>query len=266
LIDDKLDRLDTFVLAGVVTVLATRGFLYITGFPQIGGDRLHVAHILWGGVFLVFAFLLLLLSEQINKIVVALIGGIGFGLFIDEVGKFITQDNDYFYKPAFTVVYIMFLLIWFLSRLIIVRQEKQAFLSPAEWPKHKILGKLLVFWIGLQAGSGLVLMIIALSQGFGTINNFIGITGLGMLSGFIYAFFLVFGLLRMYQSKLLESAHIIRGATIFAILIMYPFIFFNYPLIATIGMLLTVPVTIGLSQLAFLDLIKNLYRYKTSGS
>ncbi len=38
--------------------------------PELGGHGLHIAHLLWGG------------------------------FFIDELGKFITQDNDYFFKPA----------------------------------------------------------------------------------------------------------------------------------------------------------------------
>lgn len=264
LVDDKLDRLDTFVLAGVITVLATRGFLYLTGYPQLGGDSLHIAHMLWGGAFLSLAFLLLLLSEEINKIFVALIGGIGFGLFIDEIGKFVTQDNDYFYEPSFSIMYVLFLLIWFLSRLIIVRQENEAFLSPAEWPKHAFLGTFIALWIGLQVAAGVALFLIALIQGFGTVKEFTDITGLGIIAGFVYIFFLGLGLVRIYQRKLVQAAHIIRGSTIFAILVMYPFIFYEYPFIATIGMLITVPVTIGLSQLSLLELFKNLFQFRTS--
>jgi hypothetical protein len=43
----------------------------------------------------------------------ALLGGMGIGLFIDEVGKFITQTNDYFFPPALSIVYGFFLLTVF---------------------------------------------------------------------------------------------------------------------------------------------------------
>ena len=39
------------------TVIATRWFLSLTGFPQIGGGDLHIAHALWGGAALFVAAL-----------------------------------------------------------------------------------------------------------------------------------------------------------------------------------------------------------------
>jgi len=109
--------LETFFISAVAAVLIIRLFLELTGYPQIGGSQLHIAHMLWGGLFMLASLMILFsfLSKGSNRLA-AIIGGIGFGTFIDEVGKFVTQDNDYFFRPAVALIYITFILI-----LIVIR-------------------------------------------------------------------------------------------------------------------------------------------------
>lgn len=94
------------------TVSLVRLFLEITGYPQIGGNTIHIAHVLWGGLILFAAALLPLIYA--NRWVYdfgAVSAGVGAGLFLDEVGKFITQSNDYFYPAAAPIIYVFFLLM-----------------------------------------------------------------------------------------------------------------------------------------------------------
>ena len=99
------------LVACVVTVISVRIFLQLTGFPQIGDDVLHFAHALWGGLLLFAAAILpLAFANRWVLKISALLSGIGIGLFIDEVGKFITQTNDYFFPPALSIIYGFILL------------------------------------------------------------------------------------------------------------------------------------------------------------
>lgn len=93
------------------SVSLTRLFLEITGYPQLGGGGLHIAHLLWGGLLLFIASLLpLVYANRWVYSLGAVLAGIGVGLFIDEVGKFITQNNNYFYPPAAPIIYAFFLI------------------------------------------------------------------------------------------------------------------------------------------------------------
>ncbi len=100
--------------AFAVSITFTRLFLQLTGYPRLGVGGLHIAHVLWGGLLLFLASLLpLILVNRWALTVSAVLAGAGAGLFLDEVGKFITSTNDYFYPPAAPIVYIFFLLtVW----------------------------------------------------------------------------------------------------------------------------------------------------------
>jgi hypothetical protein len=105
--------LERFFVSAVVAVLLIRAWLGLTGYPQIGGDGLHIAHMLFGGIGMLIALLasLTFLGRRPRGFV-AIVGGAGFGAFIDELGKFITSDNNYFYQPAIAMIYVVFVLLF----------------------------------------------------------------------------------------------------------------------------------------------------------
>jgi len=110
---------EAFLVSAVAAVLAIRFLLQLTGFPQLGGAGLHIAHMLWGGLLMLVALVILLafLSAPLTRLA-AIVGGFGFGTFIDELGKFVTSDNDYFFQPAVALIYGVFVALFLAFRML----------------------------------------------------------------------------------------------------------------------------------------------------
>ena len=119
--------MENFLISGVCTILSIRFYLQLTGYPQIGGAHFHIAHMLFGGLLMMITISILFTFLNRTAFTIAsIIGGIGFGFFIDELGKFITKDNNYFFQPTVALIYVIFILIYLIGELM---------------PKFKIISK-----------------------------------------------------------------------------------------------------------------------------
>ncbi|MFE7169330.1 hypothetical protein [Streptomyces sp. NPDC057616] len=117
-----------FLLTGIATVLLTRRLLASTGYPKLGGHGtgLHIAHMLWGGLLMAAGLVVLLtfLGRRVRRWG-AVTGGVGFGLFIDEIGKVVSDGGGYLYRPAAGLIYLAFAALVVLSRWLVPRGGPQ---------------------------------------------------------------------------------------------------------------------------------------------
>ena len=68
---------------------------------------------------MLLAFILFMAMQgRLWTFLATLSAGIGFGLFLDELGKFITSDNDYFFQPAIAIMYVLFVVLFFVFRAL----------------------------------------------------------------------------------------------------------------------------------------------------
>jgi hypothetical protein len=111
--------LQTLLVSAVASLLVTRAYLEATGYPRVGSGNLHIAHMLWGGLLMLAALVLMLaLLGRATKRIAAVVGGAGFGLFVDELGKFVTTDNDYFFQPTIALIYVLLVGLFLLFRVV----------------------------------------------------------------------------------------------------------------------------------------------------
>jgi hypothetical protein len=138
-------RLDTFLLVAIASVLGNRVFLIITGYPQLGNGTLHISHAIWGALMMAIAIIsAVTFLGPANRSFVAFLGGAGFGWFIDELGKFITRDVNYFFEPTFALIYITFVTMYLVFRSLERRTygPDEGLLNGLEALKSAALGQL----------------------------------------------------------------------------------------------------------------------------
>jgi hypothetical protein len=138
-------RLDLFLVCAVGSVIGNRVFLITTGYPQLGNGTLHISHAIWGALMMAIAviFAISFLAPN-NRTFIAFIGGCGFGWFIDELGKFITRDVNYFFKPTIALIYFVFIAMYLVFRGIQRRNlgPDEAVLNGLEALKSAAIGEL----------------------------------------------------------------------------------------------------------------------------
>lgn len=116
------DNLELFLVSAASSLLLLRYVLFKAGYPQFGGG-LHIAHMLYGGLLMMAAVVILLsfIGGRARRLA-AFMGGVGFGIFIDELGKFITKDNNYFFRPTIGLIYSIFAILFLTFNFIGRRQ------------------------------------------------------------------------------------------------------------------------------------------------
>lgn len=223
--------MDVYLASALIAVVLTRLLLKLTDYPQLGGEGFHIAHVLWGGLLMAIGTLLLLLAQHPNRRIAAAVSGSGFGLFIDEVGKFVTRDVDYFYKPAALIIYITFLVIWVVSRYIITRANNHPFVAGVDWPRNKWMRRALLIFLPLLA-LGAIRDVLQLLASASSTPPF-GLYGTHLLGhvlyviNIIYIFIIIWAFARLAIGKKKNALTLIRVAMVFGLLTLLPAIFYR---------------------------------------
>ena len=132
-------------MCAIAAVLGNRFFLILTGYPQLGNGTLHISHAIWGALMMAIAIIFAIsYLPPFTRTFVAFLGGAGFGWFIDELGKFITRDVNYFFEPTIALIYIMFVVMYLAFRSVELRafRPDEAVLNAIESLKSASLGRL----------------------------------------------------------------------------------------------------------------------------
>lgn len=275
---DAGDSVEILLIAAILTVLGLRGFLALTGYPTFSPSGFHIAHMLWGGILMLVAAILLLnyWNPSMRRLAAA-ITGVGFGAFIDELGKFITHDHDYFYEPAIALIYVIFILLFLFLRSVrrrrglsheeeVLNREIKEYSHETEhrydrlsvgyfkirdWIDNgyrRIIGHslfrvlLIIGFVALATGE-----MIQIGVAIATRSPFqeVGVTAIQTVSSLISALLILIGIVRLRYYRL-DAYKWFRRSVLVSILITQVFVFYDSQLSGLGGLLVYIIIYAGL--------------------
>jgi hypothetical protein len=117
-------QLDTFLVCAATAVVLNRLVLIILGYPQIGSrksDGIHISHSIYGGVMMLIAMIAVIaFLAPSTRWFVAVLGGLGFGWYVDELGKYVSNAG-YLFSSALALIYVVFVLLFLIVRSLASR-------------------------------------------------------------------------------------------------------------------------------------------------
>ena len=140
-------QLDTFLVCAAAGVIVNRALLIVLGYPQIGSrkpDGIHISHSIYGGfAMMVAATVAIAFLAPATHWFVAIVGGLGFGWYVDELGKYVSNAG-YLFKPALSLIYIVFVLMFLVFNAMAARMftPDDAVVNALESLKSAALGNL----------------------------------------------------------------------------------------------------------------------------
>jgi hypothetical protein len=112
-------QLDTFLVCAATGVVVNRALLIVLGYPQIGSRKpggIHISHSIYGGFSMMIASCVAIaFLAPATRWFLAIVGGFGFGWYIDELGKYVSNAG-YLFKPALALIYVVFVVMFLVFR------------------------------------------------------------------------------------------------------------------------------------------------------
>ena len=108
--DDAGELVLTTMVWAIFSLISARIYLKLTGYPQIGRGIWNISHALFGGLIMTIGMMIsLTFRGKGTKKVAAGVFGFGLGWFV---------DNNYFFRPAVLIIYIFFILMLLIYRIL----------------------------------------------------------------------------------------------------------------------------------------------------
>lgn len=244
-------------------MLGTRLYLRMMDYPIIGRGRWHIGHVIWGGLAMTTSMILILVFEnkKINKLAAGMFG-VGLGWFVDEIGKFLSRDNNYFFQPAIIFMYLFFVLLFLLYRFLENRdddRDEDNGVAEIVWQKFKHFGYRHIF------RRKVTLIILTIIAGIYTLSNIsdlwyilanfkndsLGINTLSLkaMSDVLVSIFFGWGLVGVIQKKYLDGIKRFQVGLMIYIFLTSIFKFYFEQFGAVFGLATSVVIYYGLGRL-----------------